>query len=163
MMIERHNDALAKETMEWDDIIHEEQAKRTELPEGDYSFTVKRLEKGRFEGSDKLPACNIATLTLEVPTEEGSVEIRTRLYLIRKLEYRICSFFRSIGQREYGEFSPMDWASVEGSEGRAHIKPRKYTDKNGREHTTNDVAYFIAMNVPWLKDAMNAPEEDLPL
>ena len=87
-MIERQNDALAKETMEWDDIIHEEQAKRTELPEGDYSFTVKRLEKGRFEGSDKLPACNIATLTLEVPTEEGSVEIRTRLYLIRKLEYR---------------------------------------------------------------------------
>ena len=85
-MIERQNDALAKETMEWDDIIHEEQAKRTELPEGDYSFTVKRLEKGRFEGSDKLPACNIATLTLEVPTEEGSVEIRTRLYLIRKLE-----------------------------------------------------------------------------
>ena len=64
-MIERQNDALAKETMEWDDIIHEEQAKRTELPEGDYSFTVKRLEKGRFEGSDKLPACNIATLILE--------------------------------------------------------------------------------------------------
>ncbi len=64
-MIERQNDALAKETMEWDDIIHEEQAKRTELPEGDYSFTVKRLEKGRFEGSDKLPACNIAFISGE--------------------------------------------------------------------------------------------------
>ena len=34
------------------------------------------------------------------------------------------------------------WNQVVGAGGRAHFKPRKYTNKDGEERTANDVASF---------------------
>jgi hypothetical protein len=37
----------------------------------------------------------------------------------------------------------MDWNKVVGSQGRAHFKPRTYTNQNGEEKQANDVERFI--------------------
>lgn len=128
--------------MDWDDAIENDGQEFIILPEGDYNFTVVDFERGRFPGSAKIPACNKATLTLQVNTADGTATIKTDLILYRSLEWRISSFFRCIGQKKHGERLVMNWNAVVGSRGRAHFKPRNYTDRNGNERQANDVDKF---------------------
>lgn len=129
--------------MDWDDAIENDGQEFIILDEGDYNFKVSAFERGRFHGSAKIPACNKAALTLEVNTSDGTAFVKVDLILYRSLEWRISSFFRSIGQKKHGERLVMDWNRVSNSRGRAHFKPRTYTGNDGQEHKANDVAYFI--------------------
>lgn len=128
--------------MDWDDTIESDGQEFITLPEGDYNFTVTAFERGRFPGGPKIPACNKAALTLQVKTDEGIAIIHTDLLLYRNLEWKLSSFFRCIGQKRHGERLVMDWNSVIGSRGRAHFKPRAYTDRDGNERTANEVDRF---------------------
>ena len=58
------------------------------------------------------------------------------------MEWKLSSFFRCIGQKKHGERVTMDWTKVVGSKGRAHFKPRTYTDRDGNERQANDVDRF---------------------
>ena len=128
--------------LDWDSEI-EADGQFVEL-NGDYNFQITSMERGRFPGSTKLPACNKATLTLLVIESPGkSATVKTDLILHKSLEWKLSQFFRCIGQKQHGERITMNWDKVEGSCGRAHFKTRKYTDKNGKERTVNDVEYFI--------------------
>ena len=49
----------------WDDEIEKDGGDFVLLPEGDYNFTVAKFERGRFAGSEKMPACNQAKLELD--------------------------------------------------------------------------------------------------
>ena len=129
--------------MDWNDAIVEDGQEFITLEEGDYNFTVTAFERGRFPGSTKIPACNKATITVVVDTPEGRASVKFDLILYRTLEWRISSFFRSIGQKKHGERLVMDWNKVIGSRGRAHFKPRTYTNSYGEEKTANDVDRFI--------------------
>lgn len=129
--------------LDWDDAIENDGQEFVLLPEGDYNFTVTNFERGRYPGGAKLPACNKASLTLQVKTNDGIAMIHTDLFLYRTVEWRISSFFRCIGQKKHGERLVMDWNKVVGSKGRAHFKPRTYTDRDGNERQTNDVDRFI--------------------
>ena len=100
--------------MDWNDAIEDDGQEFILLEEGDYNFVVRDFERGHFPGSAKLPACNKATLTLEVETREGSAFVKTDLILCRTLEFRISSFFRSIGQKKHGERLVMNWNKVPG-------------------------------------------------
>ena len=128
--------------MDWNDTIENDGQEFVILEEGDYNFTVTGFERGRFPGGPKVPACNKAALTLQVKTDEGIAVIRTDLLLYRSLEWRISAFFRCIGQKKHGERLVMDWNRVVGSQGRAHFKPRTYTDRDGNERQANDVDRF---------------------
>ena len=128
--------------MDWNDTIENDGQEFVILEEGDYNFTVTGFERGRFPGGPKVPACNKAALTLQVKTDEGIAVIRTDLLLYRSLEWRISAFFRCIGQKKHGERLVMDWNRVVGSQGRAHFKPRTYTDRDGNERQTNDIDRF---------------------
>ena len=124
-------------------------------------FEVVDFERGRYPGSAKIPPCNKASLTLQVKTEDGIARIRTDLILYRSLEWKISSFFSSIGQKKQGETVKMDWDKVVGARGKAHIRPRKYTDRNGNEREANDVERFIPCDDPdGLVEA--AADNDLP-
>ena len=57
--------------MDWNDTIENDGQEFIILPEGDYNFTVSAFERGCFPGSAKMQACNKASLTLSVETEEG--------------------------------------------------------------------------------------------
>lgn len=129
--------------MGWDDQIENDGQEFIILPEGDYNFTVTEFERGRFPGSAKIPACNKATLTLEVKTNEGVAYVKTDIILYRSLEWKISSFFRCIGQKKHGEKLVMNWSKVVGSTGRAHFKPRKWTGNDGVERESNDVDTFL--------------------
>ena len=129
--------------MGWDDVIENDGQEFVVLPEGDYTFTVSNFERGRFPGSAKIPPCNKATLTLNIDNDQGVATARVDLILYRTLEWKIASFFRCIGQKKHGEKVVMDWNKVVGARGKAHFKPRDYTDKNGVARQTNDVDRFL--------------------
>lgn len=159
-----NNDML----MDWDDAIENDGQEFVILPEGDYNFTVTDFERGRFPGSAKIPACNKATLTLQVNTADGIAAIKTDLILYRSLEWRISAFFRCIGQKKHGERLVMNWNTVVGSRGRAHFKPRNYTDRDGNERQANDVdkfydwdeKYFPVSNNSWTD--LTGSDDELP-
>lgn len=159
-----NNDML----MDWDDAIENDGQEFVILPEGDYNFTVLDFERGRFPGSAKIPACNKATLTLQVNTADGTATIKTDLILYRSLEWRISAFFRCIGQKKHGERLVMNWNTVVGSRGRAHFKPRNYTDRDGNERQANDVdkfydwdeKYFPVSNNSWTD--LTGSDDELP-
>ena len=101
------------------------------------------FERGRFPGSAKIPPCNKAALTLQVRTPEGKIaSVKVDLILFRSLEWRLSAFFRCIGQKKHGERLVMNWGKVLGSHGRAHFKPRSYTNRDGEERRINDVDRF---------------------
>lgn len=128
--------------MDWDDVIQDDGQEFVVLPEGDYTFTVTNFERGRFPGSAKIPACNKATISINIDNDKGVANARFDLILYRTLEWKIASFFRCIGQKKHGEKVVMNWNGIVGARGRAHIKPRTYT-KDGEERQVNDVDRFF--------------------
>ena len=128
--------------MGWDDVIEKDGQEFVVLPEGDYTFTVTKFERSHYPGSPKIPACNKATLTINIDNDLGVATARFDLILYRTLEWKIASFFRCIGQKKQGEQVKMDWNNVVGARGRAHIKPRTYT-RGGEERQANDVDRFL--------------------
>ena len=144
--------------MDWDDSIETDGQEFVLLPEGDYNFVVINFERGRFPGGQKVPACNKATITVQVGAENGIATVKFDLLLYRSLEWRISSFFRCIGQKKPGERLQMNWNTVVGSMGRAHFKQRTYTNQYGEEKTVNDLDRFIDYNPEFFE----VSEEDLP-
>ena len=128
--------------LDWDDTIESDGQEFVILEEGDYNFTVTDFERGRFPGGAKIPPCNKAALTLQVKTPDGVAICRTDLLLYKTMEWKLSAFFRYIGQKKHGERLVMDWNRVIGSRGRAHFKPRTYTDRDGNERQANDLDRF---------------------
>ena len=134
--------AMDPNVMGWDDILENDGQEFVILPEGDYTFTVTGFERGQFPGGPKIPACPKATVTLSIDNDHGVATCRTDFFLYRTVEWRMAAFFRAIGQKKHGERLAMDWNRVVGSRGRAHFKPRTYTDRDGNERQANDVERF---------------------
>ncbi len=135
-----------KNMMDWNDTIESDGQEFVLLDEGDYNFTVTNFERGRFPGGQKVPACNKATITVQIKTAEGLTVVKFDLLLYRTLEWRIAAFFRCIGMKKSGEKLVMDWNKVVGSKGRAHFKQRTYTNNYGDEKTVNDIDKFYDYN-----------------
>ena len=134
------------ETMErefgWDDAI-EKDSEFELLQEGDYDFEVIGFERARHNGSDKLPPCNKAVLTIKLSSADGkSNTINHNLFLHSKTEGMLCAFFTAIGQRKKGEKINMNWNAVIGSKGRCKVKIRNWTDDNGETKQSNQIAKF---------------------
>ncbi len=123
--------------LSWDDEIVKDDGFIT-LPEGEYDFTVVTFERGRFNGSEKMPPCAQATVHLKINSPEGEVTIKNNLFLHTKTEGILSSFFSSIGQKKKGEPLRMNWNNVPGSTGRCLVSTREY---NG--NTYNDVKRFL--------------------
>ena len=134
------NNAVERE-FGWDDTITKDSSDIILLPEGDYNFTVESFERARHTGSDKLPACNKAILTLRVDAPEGTVKLTHNLFLHSKTEGLLSAFFSSIGQKKKGEPLKMNWAQVPGSTGKCKIGIHTYT-KDGEERKNNDIKRF---------------------
>lgn len=127
---------------EWDDTITKDAADFILLPEGDYNFTVESMERGRHQGSEKLPACNKAILTLRIESAEGTVKITHNLFLHSKTEGLLSAFFSCIGQKKKGEPLKMNWSLVPGATGRCKIGIHSYVANNGEERKNNDIKRF---------------------
>jgi len=126
----------------WDDVI-ENDSEFILLPEGDYPFMVIDFERGRHGGSQKLPPCNKAILTINIASDQGDVTIKHNLFLHSKCEGLLCNFFTAIGQREKGEKLKMDWNKVKGSTGECHIIIDEYKGKDGNLYKSNKIKRFL--------------------
>lgn len=129
--------------MEWDAYI-EKESEFVLLPEGDYDFTVTSFEKGWFDGSAKIEACNKAILELTITAPGlGTSIVKENLLLSDKVEWKLCEFFRCIGQKQHGTGVKMNWNKVQGAKGRAHIVINEYTGNDGNNYKNNKVARYL--------------------
>lgn len=146
--------------MDWGDVIEDDGAEFEVLPDGDYDFTVRGFSRGVFKGSQKIPQCNKAVITLDVTDGQRKGVITTDLILHKLLEWKISAFFRAVGMKQHGEKLKMDWDHVAGRKGRCHVGVRKWKGREGDERESNDVTKwydsdpdgFTAVNdadVPW--------------
>ena len=65
--------------LDWDATIEDDGQEFITLEEGDYNFTVTGFDRGRFPGGPKIPACNKATVTMQVKTKRQNSTALTRL------------------------------------------------------------------------------------
>lgn len=124
--------------MDWDSPI-EHDSEYTLLPEGDYRFTVTKFERARHNGSDKLPPCPKAILTIEVTDGQQKTSIRHNLFLHSRTEGMMCAFFSAIGQRRHGERLVPKWDQVVGSTGTCKVVQRKNYNNDGMH---NEIGKF---------------------
>ena len=128
----------------WDDVIKKDGPDFVLLPDGEYPFRVTKLERARFQGSAKLPPCNMAILTITVDGgEKGASIVTHRLYLHTKTEGLLCSFFESIGQRKHGEPLRPRWRDVTGSTGHCRLGIHEFTKKDGSAGRSNEIVRFL--------------------
>ena len=129
--------------MEWDAYI-EKESEFVVLPEGDYDFIVTSFEKGWFDGSAKVEACNKAMLELTIKAPGlGTSIVKEQLLLSDKVEWKLCEFFRCIGQKQHGTGVKMDWNKVPNARGRAHIVVNEYVGNDGNQYKNNKVARYL--------------------
>lgn len=126
-----------RELLDWDSEIEREN-EFTILPEGEYPFKVVKFERSHFEGSDKMPACKMAILTLEVGENSQTAIVTDRLYLHTKSEWKLSQFFIAIGEKKHGERVRMNWPAVTGATGRCKITVRQY---NGKDY--NNISAYL--------------------
>lgn len=131
--------------LSWDDQIENEGTDFEPLPAGTYAFTVNSMERGRFPGSEKMAACNMANLDLIVKDGEGNERhLFDSLYLNSKAEWRLSQFFMAIGQKKKGEPLRPNWSAVTGSSGKVEIYINEYTDKKtGQTKRNNKVDKYL--------------------
>ena len=145
------NDDYERE-LGWDDPIEKDSPDFILLPEGDYNFEVAGFERARHPGSEKLPPCNKAIVSVKVTGAEGSTTIKHNLFLHSKTEGMLCAFFNAIGQRKKGERLQMNWNTVTGSRGRCKLGVRNWTNDKGDPMQSNEIKRFY--------DAEETPAHD---
>ena len=132
----------------WDDQI-ERESDFILAPAGDYDFVVTSVERARYDGSEKLPPCNMAIVNIKISTPEGDTTIQHRLYLHTKTEGLLSAFFISIGQKKHGEPLRMNWQTVPGSTGRCKVGIYEYTSKkDGEIRRSNEIKKFYEPTAP---------------
>lgn len=130
--------------LNWEDEISDETGDFEPLPEGDYAFTVGKIERARSKGEGKLPPCNMAKVTLAVHGTDRDRDITVNLVLHSSLEWKLSQFFLSIGLKKHGEPLRMNWTAAMGKEGKCHVSVRTYKRKDGGEGKSNDITNFYA-------------------
>ena len=124
--------------MDWNGVLENDPQEFVLAPAGDYDFTIVKLERKRYNGGAKIPACNEADITVQVVTPEGKkCNIINRLYLHTRCEGLLAAFFIAIGQKKHGEPLRMDWSKVVGATGRCKVGTHEY---KGVQH--NEISRF---------------------
>lgn len=134
--MEQYNNYQQERELGWDDEIVKDAEEYIFLPDGDYDFVVESVERARFNGSDKSPACNMAKVKVCIAIPQGETHLTTNLMLHSKYEWKLSSFFASIGLKKEGQPLKMNW-NIAGYRGKCSVGHREY---NGS--TYNDIKKF---------------------
>lgn len=144
--------------MGWEDTIHNEGAPFQTVPEGDYYFVVEKFERARHSGSEKIPPCNKAILTLAISNPEHCGKVITTLFLFHSVQWKLFQFFTSIGQCSSGDEIKMNWSLVPGAKGRCHVGIRSWSGNDGKQHQNNEVTEFLAPENQPVQPAGSSPK-----
>ena len=124
----------------WDATITNDAPQYVVLPDGEYTFTVTKVERARFNGSEKMPACNMAKVTcnIAVPAGMNGVCVITHNLLMHsRFESRLSEFFTSLSMKKKGQPLQINW-NIIGMSGRCRIGTRTY---NGNAY--NEIKSFL--------------------
>lgn len=145
----------------WEDTIQQESADFVLLPEGLYNFVVKGFERGRHmpnpQNPGKLPACNKATVSIEIEAAEGSTVLKHNLFLHSSTEGMLSAFFGAIGQKKKGEPLKMNWQTIVGARGVCKVGIRTY---NGNQY--NEVKAMLYPEDVNQAKALNSQVQQAP-
>lgn len=133
------------EEIGYEGMIENEDGGFTLLPDGDYDFTVSKITRGRYEGSDKMPACNSVTVELMVWGAQDKATISERFFLVKKFEWKLSQFFLSIGVKKHGEPLMMRW-NIEGLRGKCKVYIDHYKKNDGSDGQSNKIKKFYAFD-----------------
>ncbi len=139
------NQAAGDGALDWDSAICCDSAEFTVLPEGDYPFTVTKLERQYHSGSAKMPPCFKAVLTLRLDGGAlGSTLVTENLFMHQKVQWKIKQFLVSIGQgKEEDKVIHPRWNEVPAACGRCHVAVQEYqSTKYGDTRQRNQITKF---------------------
>lgn len=124
----------------WEDEIQRESS-FVPLPEGDYRFTIEKFDRARYNGGDKVPACNKAVVTFRIDAPDGSSMTLVENFLLhQKMEWKLSEFFASVGMKQKEERVRMQWTpQLIGKQGVCRIVINNYKDKDGNERSNNRI------------------------
>lgn len=135
--------------LDWGDEIQQE-SEFILLPPGQYPFEVVNFERARHPGSEKLPPCNKAVVSLKVfGPDNQTVTIPYNLFLHRKTEGMLSAFFIGLGMKEHGKPVRMDWNAIIGKTGWLKLDHRTFNN-----NTYHDIKQII--------DPEKAPKAQAP-
>ena len=153
------------EAFDWDEEEVVDEGGFTLLPEGTYAFEVARIERERFEGSERMAACPRAKVTLNVWTTQGWVPVVDRLMLNTKTAWRIARFFEGLGYEKNPETGkvPVRWNEAVGKQGYVKLSVSERSS-NGKTYTNNEVdAYLKPSEWPAAEQAAATGQTSLPV
>lgn len=156
--------------LEWEDELTVDQEELVTLRPGEYIFTIIRFDRKRYEpkpgSTGKLPACNMAEITIEInDPEQGRGIARDKLYLHSSTQGLLSAFFASIGMKKKGEPAKMNWAQVLGKQGVVKIKNREYNGNKYNEvdrFLPLDASYYQGKELPPLVAQLQQPVQQQP-
>lgn len=130
---------------DWDSPVEKDSAEYELLPEGEYRFEVIKMERERYSPGpkSKIPACNMATLTLRVEDDAKRTTLEDRLYLVSSSEWKIGQFFVSVGLKEPGKSYVPEWNKVVGAFGRCSLGIREWVGDDGQTRKANQVKKYL--------------------
>ena len=128
----------------WDDEIANEGTAFILLPEGDYEFTVAKVERARHPGSAKVPPCNMAKVTFTIWGAEGPATITENYFLCNKFEWKLSALFLATGLKRHDEPTKMQWGMITGTKGKCHVCIDNYTKNDGSTGQSNKIKKLYA-------------------
>ena len=150
------------EAFDWDEQELSDEGGFTVLPEGTYAFEVAKIDRERFEGSEKMAACPRAKVTLNVWTEAGWQQVTDRLMLNTKMAWKIARFFEGLGYaKDPGTGKvPVRWNEAEGRQGYLKLSVSERI-VNGKKYTNNEVDAYLKPD-EWPAEAQAAAPAPVP-
>ena len=126
------------ELFDWDSEIESDGQEYVTVTPGDYAFTVTKVERQQFKGSDKIPECQMALVSGTIDVPKGTATFRERLYLCKSFEWKLSGFFRCLGMKKHGEKLRMNFPGAVGKRGLAKFGIREY---NGQTYNQIEQYY----------------------
>lgn len=129
----------------WEDNIEKDSSEFVLLEEGVYPFTVEKIERGRSKGEGKWPACNMAIVHMQVDGgRQGKTTLKENLILYSLNEWKLSSFFVSLGMKKKGEILKMNWPGTLKQSGYCKVKIEEYRKQDGSTGYSNRIDKFLA-------------------
>jgi len=143
---------MENEKLDWDsEIEHDGKGgKFVLLPDGEYRFGVVSMTKT----TSKKLQCPMAKVILaiyakdDIHYEKELLQIEDNLVLHSTCEWKICEFFRAIGDRKHGQKIKPNWPEVPGSTGRCMIHTETFTKRDNTEGKNNKVDFYLDPDAP---------------
>ena len=78
-----------------------EESRFRDIPDGEYTFRVERIERARHNGSEKVPPCSKMIVHLAVLLDDGSEGHLSEQFLLwSSMEWKLSAFFICIGMKK---------------------------------------------------------------